>query len=148
MKTRLLLRGSALYLGAAGALALLAPRSAVSGLKSDPAAFDIFTTRTVGATLVALAITNWSATPGRGILLANLVLNAVLGVVDVTAIAEGTIGNDAWQGAAVHGGLIAAFGSALRAQPPAFPSRVQRAPRLNLAAGGANAGSPQQYPAA
>jgi hypothetical protein len=118
MKARLLLRVSAVYLGAVGAMALLAPRSAVSGLKPDPAAFDIFTTRTVGATLITLAIANWSATPGSGILLANLVLNAVLGGVDATAIADGTIDGGAWQGMAVHGGLIAAFGWALQAQRP------------------------------
>ena len=119
MTARLLLRGSAVYWGAVGAVALLAPRSAVAGLKPAPSAFDLFTSRTVGANLIGLAIANASAEPGRGILLANLVLNAVLGGVDAAAVAEGTIDSGAWRGVAVHGGLVAAFGWALRVRRPA-----------------------------
>jgi hypothetical protein len=114
MIARLLLRGSALYWGVVGAVALLSPRTAVAGLKSRPTAFDAFTSRTIGATLITVAIANWSATPGCGILLANLVLNSVLGGVDLAAIANGTIDDNAWPGVAVHGGLAAAFAAALR----------------------------------
>jgi hypothetical protein len=116
MTARLLLRGCAVYWGVVGAMALLAPRSAVSGLKPEPTAFDVFTSRTIGATLITLSIANASATPGRGILLANLVMNTVLGGVDAAAIADDTIDGGAWQGVAVHGGLVAAFGWALHAQ--------------------------------
>lgn len=116
MKIRLLLRVSALYLGAVGGLALLTPRSAMAGLRRDPTAFDRFTTQTVGTALTALAITNWSAPPGRGILLANLVLNAVLGAVDTAAVADGTLPAGARQGVAIHVGLVTAYAWALHAQ--------------------------------
>jgi hypothetical protein len=112
-KVALLLRVSSLYSGSAGALALLAPRSAVAGLKSDPTPFDVFVTRTVGTISVAFAIATWSAPPRPGILFANLVMNVVLGGVDTAAIADGTIGSGNWRGVAVHGGLTAAFGWAL-----------------------------------
>ncbi len=137
MKDLLLLRGSAFYLGAMGALALLAPRPAAAGLKPDPTAFDVFATRTIGTALLALAIANGSGPPRRGMLLANLVLNAVLGGVDVAAIAEGVIARDAWRGVAVHGGLVAAFGWALR------PGRSSRCSILARPA--AVAGPPSLY---
>ncbi|WP_216895098.1 hypothetical protein [Nocardia alni] len=116
MTPRLLLRGAAVYNAAIGALALLNPRPAAAGLKPDPTAFDVFTTRTIGAMLIASGIANWSAgaAPRRGALLANLVLNALLGGVDAIAITDGTIGRQAWRGVAIHGGLITAFGWSLR----------------------------------
>ena len=95
---------------AIGTPALLRPHSAVAGMKPDPTPFDAFVTRTVGTTLVAFAIANWSAPPRSGILLADLVMNAVLGGVDTAAITRGTIGAHNWRGVAVHGGLTAAFG--------------------------------------
>lgn len=128
LKASLLLRVSVVYWGAAGALALLTSRSAAAALKPDPTPFDVFTTRTIGATLIAFAIANWSATPRPGILLANVVLNAVLGGVDTIAIADGTIGSDAWRGVAVHGGFIAAFAWALvgvRARPGRRPESAE-----------------------
>ncbi len=109
----LLLRASALHSGSIGALALLTPRTAAAGLKPDPSPFDVFTTRTIGATLVGFALANWSSTPRSGILLANLVMNAVLGGVDAAAIADGTIGRESWRGVAIHGVLVTAFGWAL-----------------------------------
>jgi hypothetical protein len=111
---RVLLTLSALYLTVIGALSLLVPASASSGLGHDMTLFDLFATRTVGAILLTVAITNWWASLPRaggrtGVLVATLFLNSALAVVDVASIRSGTIPADSWTGVAVHGVFIAAF---------------------------------------
>ena len=109
----LLLKISAIYLGILGALALLAPDVASAGLGHAMTPFELFATRTIGATLITIAIMNWSASsttlrPPTGTMLANVFLNATLGAVDIVNIANGTIPAD-WTGSIIHAVLLTCF---------------------------------------
>ncbi|MEW9533109.1 hypothetical protein [Microbispora sp. NPDC049125] len=113
MTLRWLLRIVAIYLGALGAASLLVPQAASSGLGHALTPFDIFAARTIGATLLTIAILNWSASMSAlipvGVVLANVFMNAVLGTVDATNIIGGTIGAGSWSGVAIHAALVLAF---------------------------------------
>jgi hypothetical protein len=105
---------SALYLTVIGALSLVVPASAASGLGHDMTPFDLFATRTIGVLLLTVAVTNWSASlrdagVRTGVLAATLFLNAALAVVDIASIQAGTIPVDSWTGIAVHGVFVVGF---------------------------------------
>jgi hypothetical protein len=70
--------------------------------------FDLFATRTVGAILISFAVSNWFATPSAGVLAANAFLNAALGMIDVLAITQSTIGANGWSGVILHATLLTA----------------------------------------
>ncbi|MEV4820943.1 hypothetical protein [Micromonospora sp. NPDC049274] len=110
---RWLLRITAIYLGVLGAAALLVPQAAASGLGQPLTPFDVFATRTIGAILLTVAILNWSASVSTrapaAVVLANVFLNAALGVVNAIAIVDGTISAGSWSGVAIHAALILAF---------------------------------------
>ncbi|MFG1653575.1 hypothetical protein ACGFIE_26940 [Micromonospora sp. NPDC049275] len=110
---RWLLRITAIYLGVLGTAALLVPQAAASGLGQPLTPFDVFATRTIGAILLTVAILNWSASASTrapaGAVLANVFLNAALGVVNAIAIVDGTIGAGGWSGVAIHAALVLAF---------------------------------------
>jgi hypothetical protein len=114
MTPRRLLKISAIHLGALGAASLLIPQAASSGLGRPLTSFDVFAARTIGATLLTVAILNWSAstravTPA-GAMFANVFMNAVLGTIDAINIVGGTIGASGWSGVAIHAALMSAFG--------------------------------------
>jgi hypothetical protein len=114
MKRGWLLKTAGLYFGVLGASSLLVPTIATTSLGRIMTPFDIFTARTIGAILLAVAIMNWSASRQsphamRGTLLGNIVLNATLAIVDIAAITERTIGAGSWSGIAIHLVLLAGF---------------------------------------
>lgn len=132
MTARLVLRISAIYLGLLGVASAVLPQTAASGLGQAMTPFDIFAARTVGTTLIALAIADWatSTRPPAGMLVANIVLNATLAVVDTVAIIDHTISASGWTGVTAHIVLLIAFAVAIRLQHlPDRPAVPDPAPR-------------------
>ncbi|HEX4225177.1 MAG TPA: hypothetical protein VHZ97_22630 [Pseudonocardiaceae bacterium] len=114
MRRGWLLKVAGLYFGALGAASLLVPTMAAASLGQVMTPFDVFTARTIGAILLAVAIMNWSASrqspaAPRGVLLGNIFLNAALAVVDIVGVAGGTIGAGSWSGIAIHLLLLSGF---------------------------------------
>ena len=107
MKLSLFLKLLAAYLGLLGAAALLLPQTATGQLGQPMAPFDVFASRTVGVVLLTVAVLDWVLSSAgrpvpRGALLANLLMNTALGVIDTFAIAGRTIGASSSVGIAFH----------------------------------------------
>jgi len=115
MKIRTFMTIVAVETALIGLISLLVPEAASESLGTKLSTFDIFSARTIGAILVAMAIVNWSvrnepmAKSLRGILWANVFMNGTLAFIDTLAIVHKIIGAGTWTGIGIHMVLISGF---------------------------------------
>jgi hypothetical protein len=130
MNTRLLMRASAIFLGAAGAAATFVPEEILVRAGTSPVGFSVILVQIAGALAFGFAMLNWMAQGNviggiysRPVAIGNLAHFTIAALALLKSILAGQQAWEVFVGAAVYTAFAVCFGFVTFAHPPPGPAR-------------------------
>jgi hypothetical protein len=130
MNTRLLMRASAIFLGAAGAAATFVPEEILVRAGTSPVGFSVILVQIAGALAFGFAMLNWMAQGNviggiysRPVAIGNLAHFTIAALALLKSILAGQQAWEVFVGAAVYTAFAVCFGFVTFAHPQPWPAR-------------------------